>query len=75
MDDVFVYIVELPRKVREIVTPCADGYTVYISSSLGLPKQREALLHAIHHILNNDFSRDNVNEIELEADRVCGRKK
>lgn len=64
MDDVYVYFVQLPPGVREMVTPCADGYTVYIDECLDQNTRKTAYLHAIEHINNYSFEFDNVQEIE-----------
>ena len=64
MDDVFVYLAPLPNSIDEYVTPCSDGYTVYINEKLSRPQQIKAFNHAIRHIAGNDFSKENVQEIE-----------
>lgn len=56
MDDIYTYVVPLPPKVNEMVTPCIDGYTVYISDRLDREGQKKAYAHAVEHIKNNDFS-------------------
>ena len=64
MADIFVYIVPLPPGVNEMVTPCLDGFTIYINETLS-PEQREkAYLHALDHIRKNDFQKFDVQEIE-----------
>ena len=68
-DDVFVYIVDLPDGVNEMVAPCATGYTIYIDDKLSPEGRREAYCHALHHIVNRDFEKSDVNEIEVEAHR------
>ncbi len=67
MDRIFLYLIDLPTKIHEIVTPCADGYTVYINARLSSLGRMEAYDHAMWHIQNNDFERENVQEIESEA--------
>lgn len=69
MDDVFVYYVELPLATKEMVTPCADGYTVYINSRCSAQQQRKAYIHALKHIKNHDFESSDVQKIELTAHR------
>lgn len=69
MDDVFVYVIDLPAKVREIVMPCSCGYTVYISARLDLPHRLKAYRHALRHIAERDFEKDDVQQIEAEAHR------
>ena len=73
MDDVFVYLVDMPHKVKEFVTPCTDGYTVYINSLLTYEQQVSAYQHALDHIRRDDLDSDNADrdadEIENEAHR------
>lgn len=67
MDDIFVYFVPFPPTVHEMVTPCADGYTIYIADWLDEAHRIKAYEHALTHIRNNDFEKDNVQEIEIVA--------
>ena len=69
MDDVFVYMVKLPPGVHEMVVPCAEGYTVYISESLDQSHRMAAYEHAIEHITNGSFEGDNVQSIETITHR------
>lgn len=62
MDNIFVYIVDLP--VNEMVVPCLDGYTVYIDVKLSYAEQIESYRHAMSHIINDDWSLDNADDIE-----------
>lgn len=66
-DEVFVYVVDLPDGVNEMVAPCLAGYTVYINDKLSPEGKREAYRHALYHIVNHDFEKSDVNEIEVEA--------
>lgn len=72
-DDVFVYIVDLPDGVNEMVAPCLAGYTVYINDKLSPEGRREAYRHALYHIINHDFEKSDVNEIEIEAHSKGGQ--
>ena len=55
----------------ELVTPNEDGtYTVLINARMSYETQRKALLHALGHILNDDFAKDNVQEIEAAAHEI-----
>lgn len=67
MNDVYVYVVDMPMTVREMVAPCPDGYTVYINARLSDLGKLEAYSHALRHITNEDFRRDDVQTIEHEA--------
>jgi hypothetical protein len=67
MDDIFVYFVPLPNKVHEAVTPCFGGYTIYINNKLDEESSIKAYNHALKHINNNDFEKNDVQQIEREA--------
>lgn len=69
MDSVYVYVVPLPDGVKEMVLPCADGYTVYVSEKLDEQSRRKSLAHAIRHIYYGDFDKDDVQSIEADAHR------
>lgn len=67
MDRIHIYLVDLPCKVHEMVTPCLDGYTIYLNARLSDQGRMEAYSHALNHILNNDFEKDDVQIIESEV--------
>ena len=74
--DVFVCAYPLPG-INEVVRQNEDGsYTILISEALQKVKQLEALNHAIRHIMNEDWSGGDVNEIERErhAEETQGRQ-
>ena len=66
MDDFFVYCINLPPGIHEAVTPCADGYTIYLNIADSRDVQKKALRHALMHIKENDFARQDVQKIEKE---------
>lgn len=56
------------RKGNEFVVPNPDGsYTIMINSRLSYSGQLKAYQHALRHIMNNDFEKNNVQSIEYEA--------
>ena len=67
MDDIYVYVVHLPYGIKEAVSPCFGGYTVYISEDLNMQGRHRAYQHALKHIRNGDFERSSVQQIESEA--------
>ena len=67
MDDIYVYMADLPDGIHEMVTPCCDGYTVYIDLKLSDTGKKEAYQHALEHIKRNDFEKDDVQIIESEV--------
>lgn len=67
MDEIFVYIVDLPDQVNELVCPCADGYTIWIDARLDEKARAAAYNHALGHIRRNDWEKGSVQDIEAEA--------
>jgi hypothetical protein len=67
-ENIYVYLLNLPRGISEAVTPCPDGYTVYIDSKLDRDSQIRAYNHAIGHIENGDlYSDESADQIEAYA--------
>jgi len=66
LDDLFVRIVP-NLSVNEMITPCENGYSVYIKEDLPEEKKVEALYHAYMHKQSNDFSKNDIQEIEARA--------
>ena len=67
MAEVYVYIVDLPDRVDEMVTPCIDGYTVYLNAKLTYRGRVNAYMHAMKHVERKDWENDDVQQIEMEA--------
>ena len=67
MDNVYIYTIDLPSSIKEAVTPCYDGYTVYINRNLDELGKIKALDHALFHILNRDFDSQDVQQIEYNS--------
>lgn len=66
--EIYVYAVPLPGRVRETVSYNADGsHTILIREDLSREEQLKAYAHAKRHIENNDFEKENVQEIEKDA--------
>ena len=66
-NNVYIYIVDLPDRIDEMVTPCFDGYTVYLNARLTYAGRVRAYHHAMRHIYRNDFDGYNVQDIEKDA--------
>lgn len=63
-----VQFLNFPNSGSELVTPNEDGsYTVLINCRLSDEQQKEAYLHALKHIHNNDFEKNCIQTIETEA--------
>lgn len=67
---IYTYYVPLPEGVNEAVMSCIDGYTIYIDETLDEEQKKKAFVHAMSHIANNDFDKDDVQDIEAEAHEV-----
>lgn len=69
MYDYYVYRIELPNGIHEMVVPNSDddGFTIYIDIRLSDNQAEAAYRHALGHITNNDFSKMSVQKIEHEA--------
>ena len=70
--DYQIRLIRFPNnKVRETVVENEDGsYTIFIEATLTFEKQQEAFEHAMEHILGDDFTKDDVNWIELDAHNI-----
>ena len=67
-DDIYVYIIPFPTlKATEMVVPCDGGYTVYLNAKMSKNRLLEAYNHALTHIKNHDWEKDDVNQIEFLA--------
>ena len=66
--DEYVYLLPLPGRCRESVTCNEDGsYTILIRDDLPRSEQLKAYAHAKRHIINMDFEKTNVQEVEKDA--------
>lgn len=69
MIDYQVQLTTFPNtKTKEAVSENNDGsYTIFIETSLSKEAQQEAFIHAMKHILGNDFEKINIDTIESNA--------
>ncbi len=66
--DVNVILWNFPNNGREMVVPNEDGsYTILINSKLSDEGRLHAYEHAMKHITDNDFEKDDVQTIEANA--------
>lgn len=71
MEDVYVKVIDFPTtKVKETVTANEDGsYTIFLNAKMSADQLEKAYFHALYHIKNKDFEKEDVQEIEYEAHR------
>ncbi len=69
MIDYQVQLINFPNtRTKEAVTENNDGsYTIFIETSLSREAQQKAFIHAMNHILENDFNKSDVDKIEVDA--------
>lgn len=67
--DVNIILMDFPKgEGHEMVVPNEDGsYTIFINAALNYESQQAALKHAMSHIENDDFYKEDVQEIEYLA--------
>lgn len=69
--DVNVVLINFPNSGKEMVVPNEDGtYTILINARLSHDSQLKAYAHAMKHITNNDFEKDNAQAIETIAHEI-----
>lgn len=68
-DYILVKLVNFPNySATEVVTPNEDrGYTVLLNANITHEARQKAYLHALSHILNHDFEKQDVQNIEAET--------
>lgn len=60
-----VYFLDMDTAVEEEVHPNEDGsYTIIINSRISYKRQMIAYQHAIKHIMDDDFNKENADDIE-----------
>ena len=72
MFDYQVRLIPFPSgKVHESVTRNEDSsYTIFIDVNLPREGQRQRFLHALKHIMQNDFDMDDADKIERLAHKL-----
>lgn len=66
--DINVVLMDFPVPGNEMVVSNEDGtFTILINAKLSQDGQLKAYQHAINHICNNDFEKENVQKIEYQA--------
>ena len=68
MDDVYIYAVELPSKIKGTVIERSDDIIVFVNANLTKEEQDKAVKHELKHVADYHV-RDmrNVAELEREA--------
>ena len=65
MDDINVQILDMDTKVPEhLVKNNDDSYTIFLNARMSHENQIASYYHALKHITEDDFQKENVQEIE-----------
>ncbi len=67
MDDIYVYVVDMPTTAAEMIMPCTGGYTIYLNAKLSQEERVRAYRHALKHVERNDWEKEDVQQIESET--------
>lgn len=68
MEDINVQILDMDTMVPEhLVKNADDTYTIFLNARLSRDSQLKYYYHALKHISENDFYKDNVQEIESQT--------
>lgn len=72
MIDYQVQLTTFPdAKTKEAVSENNDGsYIIFIETSLSREAQQKAFMHAMKHILGNDFEKIDIDKIETDAHSI-----
>lgn len=59
---------DMPLTMPEhIIKNADDSFTIFLNAKLSQEAQKEGFEHALKHIKNDDFSKEDVQQIEAEA--------
>lgn len=64
---IFIYFIDLPPHVHEMIVPCIEGFTVYLDIKDDDAHRQKSLIHALQHIERNDFNQNSVERIEADS--------
>lgn len=68
MEDINIQLLNMDTKIPEqLVKNNDDSYTIFLNSRLSRDSQIKSYYHALRHIKENDFTKEDVQEIETNA--------
>lgn len=71
LDNVFVHFIDMDLGIKEQVTANSDGsYSIFLNSRFGYEEHLKSYIHAVTHIINQDFSKEDADKIERAAHSV-----
>lgn len=71
MEEINVQLLNMDTKIPEhLVKNNDDSYTIFINARLSRERQLKSYYHALRHINEDDFYKENVQEIETDAHSI-----
>lgn len=68
MESINIQIMNMDTKIPEhLVKNDDDSYTIFLNARLSYENRIKSYNHALKHIMENDFEKEDVQEIELDA--------
>ena len=68
MEDINIQLLDMDTKIPEhLVKNNDDSYTVFLNARLSQESRLKSYYHALQHIAEHDFEKENVQEIEWET--------
>ena len=68
MENIYVRLIDLPATIKAYVVANADqSYTIVLNSTLNHEQNMKSYAHEMKHILGDDFTKEDINKIELQA--------
>lgn len=68
MDEINVQILNMDTKIPEqLIKNDDDSYTIFLNARLSQESRMKSYYHALTHIKQHDFEKENVQEIEQET--------
>lgn len=68
MEEINVQLLNMDTKIPEhLVKNSDDSYTIFINARLSRESQLKSYYHALRHIKKDDFYKEDVQKIEIDA--------
>lgn len=68
MENVNVQFIDMDTKIPEhLIRNTDDSYTILLNSKLSREEHLKSYIHAMKHIMGDDFSKENADKIEFDA--------
>ncbi len=68
MEDINIQLLDMDTKIPEhLIKNNDDSYTVFLNARLSQESRLKSYYHALQHIAEHDFEKENVQEIEWET--------